>query len=66
MTGIELIDARLPELWAEMDRQNMPAMFATLYTTDQRVADTGDGLVFRELAAAGVDVIPTDLHLEAY
>lgn len=65
-TGIETFDERPLTLWAEMKRIDMPAMFATLFAADQKIAETGDSSIFNELAAQGVDVIPTDLHLTAY
>lgn len=64
--GLEGYDARAPQLWAELDRQGIPVLFATLFFGDRDMEATGDYGLFEELAAQGVDIIPTDLHMEAF
>lgn len=64
--GLETYDARAPDLWAELDRQRIPVMFATLFFADRHMKASGDYGLFEDLAGLGVDVIPTDLHMEAY
>lgn len=41
-------------------------MFATLFAADQDVAAGAGAETYNGLADAGVDVIPTDHHLEAF
>ncbi|WP_129790435.1 glycerophosphodiester phosphodiesterase family protein [Sphingosinicella sp. CPCC 101087] len=60
-TGLEGIDERAPALWAELGRRGIPAMFGTLFVADRQ---SDDGSLWRELADMGVDVIPSDRHLD--
>ncbi|MBJ7318759.1 MAG: glycerophosphodiester phosphodiesterase family protein [Alphaproteobacteria bacterium] len=65
-TGIDRIDPRDQSLWAALRREGVPVMFATLFVADRDVAAGGGGEIFNGLADDGVDVIPTDHHLEAF
>jgi glycerophosphoryl diester phosphodiesterase len=63
--GIDGYDPRDPALWAALRARGMPIMFATLFFADRAVAG-GDHDIYGELADLGVNVIPTDHHLEAF
>lgn len=63
-TGIDRLDERQPQLWRLLARRHMPVVFATLFVTDRTISETGDPSPWRELARAGVDVIPSDLAVE--
>lgn len=65
-TGIDRVDARDQPLWAALRREGVPVMFATLFLADRDVAAGGGARIFNGLANEGVDVIPTDHHLEAF
>lgn len=64
--GLEQNDPRAPALWAELQRQGVPVLYATLFLADREMRESGDYSLFETLAADGVDIIPTDLHMQAY
>ena len=51
-----------PELWAFLEAEGVPAAFGSLWYMDGEVRETGDASIYAELAAAGVDVLSSDLH----
>ncbi|MGJ3230883.1 MAG: glycerophosphodiester phosphodiesterase family protein [Oceanicaulis sp.] len=51
-----------PELWAYLEAEGVPAAFGSLWYMDGEVQETGDPSIYAELAAAGVDVLSSDLH----
>lgn len=55
-----------PELWTMLSGEDMLIAFGALWYMDKDVEETGDATIYAELAAAGVDVIATDLHWTAY
>ncbi|MBA4804812.1 MAG: glycerophosphodiester phosphodiesterase family protein [Brevundimonas sp.] len=65
-TGIDRFDPRDESLWAALRREGVPVMYATLFAADRDVAAGKGPEIFNGLADAGVDVIPTDHHLEAF
>lgn len=64
--GIDRFDARDQPLWAALRREGVPVMFATLFVADRDIAAGNGSDIYNGLAEAGVDVIPTDHHLEAF
>ena len=54
-----------PELWAYLEAEGVPAAFGALWYMDGDVAESGDASIYAELAALGVDVLSSDLHLRA-
>jgi glycerophosphoryl diester phosphodiesterase len=52
----------LPELWAYLDAEGVPAAFGSLWYMDNEVAESGDASIYADLAEAGVDVLSSDLH----
>lgn len=65
-TGIETIEGRNPDLWAALDKREIPSIYATLFVADKKIAKSGDTTIFREITAAGVDVIASDLHMDVH
>lgn len=64
--GIDYYDVRNQALWNELESAGIPQAFATLFRRDDEMKKSGDLRLFGELADMGVDVIPTDLHMQAY
>ncbi|MFM2043121.1 MAG: hypothetical protein RLY86_1697 [Pseudomonadota bacterium] len=54
------------ELWDELERRGIPAIFATLWSGDREIAATNDEAKYARLSADGVDIMVTDRHFDAY
>jgi len=63
-TGV--LDGPKPALWARLDEAGVPAAGGSLWILDGQVQTSGDASVYGALAAAGLDVLSSDLHRLAY
>lgn len=54
------------ELWDLLESRGIPANFATLWSGDREIAAANDEAKYARLADAGIDMLVTDRHFDAY
>lgn len=62
-TGIE---TERPELWAALNARGVSAAWGSLWYLDREIMETGDTRAFARLADEGLDVLSSDIHLDAF
>jgi len=60
------VNTERPAVWALLEEKGIPAIFATLWAGDREIAATNDEAKYARLSEAGVDVMVTDRHFDAY
>lgn len=60
------IERQRPDLWRAIKALGAPVAFGTLFFTDHAIAMTGADAHYAYLATQGIDVLPTDRHLQAF
>ncbi|MEL6244952.1 MAG: glycerophosphodiester phosphodiesterase family protein [Pseudomonadota bacterium] len=62
-TGIE---TERPNLWASLNDRGVSAAWGSLWYLDRQVIENGQTEEFARLAEVGLDVLSSDIHLEAF
>ncbi len=62
-TGIE---TERPELWAALNARGVSAAWGSLWYLDREIMESGNTSEFARLAEDGLDVLSSDIHLDAH